>query len=63
MYAIRSYYGSGIDPDNISNITIAGNTTMTQLFLKVNPKYIRRSPYVPTSSIYPPIPAVELGLV
>ncbi len=53
---------SGIDPDNISNITIAGNTTMTQLFLKVNPKYIRRSPYVPTSSIYPPIPAVELGL-
>ena len=35
---------------------------MTQLFLKVNPRYIRRSPYVPASNIYPPLQAVELGL-
>ena len=51
-----------IDPDEISSITLAGNTTMTQLLLKVNPKYIRRSPYVPASSIYPPVKAVNLGL-
>jgi uncharacterized 2Fe-2S/4Fe-4S cluster protein (DUF4445 family) len=53
---------SGVDPENISNITLAGNTTMTQLFLKVNPRYIRRSPYVPASTIYPPIKAIDLGL-
>ena len=53
---------SGIDPDEISTITLAGNTTMTQLMLKVNPKYIRRSPYVPASTLYPPIRATDLGM-
>ena len=52
---------AGIDPDEISTITLAGNTTMTQLLLKVNPSFIRRSPYVPASTLYPPIKAVELG--
>ncbi|OEU64198.1 MAG: ferredoxin [Desulfobacterales bacterium PC51MH44] len=51
-----------IDPDEISTITLAGNTTMTQLMLKVNPKYIRLSPYVPASTLFAPIKAVGLGL-
>jgi uncharacterized 2Fe-2S/4Fe-4S cluster protein (DUF4445 family) len=51
-----------IDPDEISTITLAGNTTMTQLMLKINPKYIRRSPYVPASILFPPIKASELGM-
>ena len=51
-----------IDLDEISTITMAGNTTMTQLMLKINPKHIRLSPYVPASTLYPPINAVELGL-
>ena len=51
-----------VDPDNIAAITLAGNTTMTQLFLRVNPRYIRRSPYVPASTLYPPIRAKDLGL-
>ncbi|MBF0225111.1 MAG: DUF4445 domain-containing protein [Desulfobacterales bacterium] len=51
-----------IDVDDISTITIAGNTTMTQLFLMVNPKYIRRAPYVPAANIYPPIKAVNLDI-
>ena len=53
---------AGIDPEGISSITLAGNTTMTQLFLKVNPRYIRRSPYVPTASIYPAVKAFDLDL-
>ncbi|MBA2882313.1 uncharacterized 2Fe-2S/4Fe-4S cluster protein (DUF4445 family) [Desulfosalsimonas propionicica] len=53
---------SGIDAEEISTITFAGNTTMTQLFLKVNPRYIRRSPYVPAANIYPAFKAVEIGL-
>jgi uncharacterized 2Fe-2S/4Fe-4S cluster protein (DUF4445 family) len=53
---------AGVSLDDVNAITLAGNTTMTQLFLKVNPRYIRRSPYVPASNIYPPLKAVELGL-
>jgi len=53
---------AGIDPDEISTITIAGNTTMTQLLLSVNPRYIRRSPYVPAATIYPPIRAADIGM-
>ncbi len=53
---------AGVDIEEISTITLAGNTTMTQLFLKVNPKYIRLSPYVPASTLYPPIKAVDLGI-
>ncbi|RJP82742.1 MAG: DUF4445 domain-containing protein [Desulfobacteraceae bacterium] len=51
-----------IDPEEISTITLAGNTTMTQLMLQVNPRYIRRSPYVPAATIYPPIRATDIGI-
>ena len=51
-----------VDADEISSITLAGNTTMTQLLLNVDPRYIRRSPYVPASTLYPPIAAAELGI-
>ena len=53
---------SGVEKDEISTITFSGNTTMTQLFLNVNPRYIRRTPYVPAANIYPPFKAVEIGL-
>ena len=53
---------SKVDPGDISTITFAGNTTMTQLFLKVNARYLRRSPYVPASIIYPPFKASEIGI-
>ncbi|MGD9121491.1 MAG: 2Fe-2S iron-sulfur cluster-binding protein, partial [Desulfobacterales bacterium] len=45
---------SGIDHEDLAAITLAGNTTMTQLMLKINPRYIRRSPYVPAATLYPP---------
>ena len=51
-----------IDPEQISLIVLAGNTTMTQLMLKINPNYIRRSPYVPAAALYPPIKAVDLDM-
>jgi len=53
---------TGVVSDEISSITLAGNTTMTQLFLKINPRYIRRAPYVPASTLFPPIQAATLGL-
>jgi uncharacterized 2Fe-2S/4Fe-4S cluster protein (DUF4445 family) len=51
-----------VNPDNISTITLAGNTTMTQLLLKINPRFIRRGPYVPTSTLYPPMRARDIGI-
>jgi uncharacterized 2Fe-2S/4Fe-4S cluster protein (DUF4445 family) len=53
---------ANIDPDCISSIALSGNTTMTQLLLKINPRYIRRSPFVPAANFFPPFPAWDLGL-
>jgi uncharacterized 2Fe-2S/4Fe-4S cluster protein (DUF4445 family) len=47
---------------DISVVTLAANTTMTQLFLGVNPRYIRRAPYVPATMFYPQCKALDLGL-
>jgi uncharacterized 2Fe-2S/4Fe-4S cluster protein (DUF4445 family) len=53
---------SGIDRALISHLVVAGNTTMTQLLLGVDPKYIREAPYVPTAHFIPPVRAVHLGI-
>jgi uncharacterized 2Fe-2S/4Fe-4S cluster protein (DUF4445 family) len=46
----------------ISHLTVAGNTTMTHLFYGLDPKFIRLSPYTPTSCHTPPVRARDLGL-
>ncbi|MDR3631372.1 MAG: ASKHA domain-containing protein [Desulfocapsaceae bacterium] len=51
-----------VDRENISTITLAGNTTMTQLLLGIDPRYIRRAPYVPASTHYPPFIASSIGI-
>lgn len=53
---------SKVNLDEISSITLAGNTTMTQLLLKITPRYIRFAPYVPAATLYPPITASSLGM-
>jgi uncharacterized 2Fe-2S/4Fe-4S cluster protein (DUF4445 family) len=53
---------SKIDRSLISHMVIAGNTTMTQLLLGLDPKYIREDPYVPTANFIPPVRAVHLGI-
>jgi uncharacterized 2Fe-2S/4Fe-4S cluster protein (DUF4445 family) len=53
---------SKIDRSLISHMVIAGNTTMTQLLLGLDPKYIREEPYVPTANFIPPVRAVHLGI-
>lgn len=51
-----------VDAEDISTITFAGNTTMTQLFLKIDPRNIRRAPYVPVATLYPPLTAADVGI-
>lgn len=51
-----------VDGDNVATITLAGNTTMTQLLVDIDPRYLRRAPYVPASSLYPPFSAATIGI-
>jgi uncharacterized 2Fe-2S/4Fe-4S cluster protein (DUF4445 family) len=51
-----------IGKDEVTTITLAGNSTMTQLLLKIDPRYIRRDPYVPACIVYPPFHASEVGI-
>jgi uncharacterized 2Fe-2S/4Fe-4S cluster protein (DUF4445 family) len=53
---------SGVDVSLVSHLVIAANTTMTQLFLGLDPKYLRLAPYVPTANLIPPMRAVHLGI-
>jgi len=48
--------------NDFSVAVAAGNTTMTQLFLGVDPRYIRLEPYIPTMTNVPSIPAKDVGL-
>jgi uncharacterized 2Fe-2S/4Fe-4S cluster protein (DUF4445 family) len=50
------------DRNQIKNIVISGNTTMTHLLLKIEPKYIRREPYIPTVSEFPILKAGNIGI-
>ncbi len=52
----------GVGADQIQSLAVAGNTTMTQLFLGVNPKYIREEPYLPTMLEAPEMTAGEIGV-
>ncbi len=53
---------AGRDPRDVGLVVLAGNTTMTQLFLGMEPRYIRLEPYVPTAAFYPPVRARRFGL-
>ncbi len=48
--------------DEINKAVVSGNTTMIQLFLGLDPKYIREEPYIPTVTHPLPVVAEELGL-
>jgi uncharacterized 2Fe-2S/4Fe-4S cluster protein (DUF4445 family) len=53
---------TGFDPSGILKVTVAGNTTMTHLFLGLPPATIRLAPYVPTANDPASYTAAELDL-
>ena len=53
---------AGVEISRVSHMTAAGNTIMTHLLLRLDPKYIREFPYTPVANYIPPTRAVELGL-
>ncbi len=50
------------DPGHIENMVISGNTTMVHLLLGIEPRYIRREPYIPTVSEFPVMTAGNVGI-
>ena len=53
---------SDVKVDDISHFVVAGNTTMTQILLGIDPKYIRLAPYIPAATHIPPVKANSLGI-
>ena len=53
---------NNIEPREIHEVAIAGNTTMTHLLLGIEPRYLREEPYIPVISSPPKLIADELGL-
>ncbi len=49
-------------PDDVKVSVVAGNTTMTHLFLGLQADFIRLEPYVPAAAWFSPQPAARLGL-
>ncbi len=54
--------GAKINPGDIMAAACAGNTTMTHLFLGIDPAYIRLEPYTPAVGNVPYFTAGEIGL-
>lgn len=54
--------GLDVDPGEICNAVISGNTTMTHLLLGLNPEQIRLHPYTPTVLQPPYLDAGDIGL-
>lgn len=52
----------GLHYNCIRNITIAANTTMVQMFMGINPNYIRLEPYTPAVMQIPLYTAASYGL-
>jgi uncharacterized 2Fe-2S/4Fe-4S cluster protein (DUF4445 family) len=47
---------------DIAGMTVAGNTTMSHLFLGLDPHWVIREPYIPVANEFPIVTADELGL-
>lgn len=53
---------ANVDRKRIDNVVLSGNTTMVHLLLRIEPRYIRREPYIPSVSVFPILKAGEIGL-
>ncbi|MEW6664026.1 MAG: ASKHA domain-containing protein [Thermodesulfobacteriota bacterium] len=52
----------GVEAAQIAGVSLAGNTTMSHLFLGLDPYWICREPYIPVINAPDPFTAADLGL-
>ncbi len=53
---------AGIDRKYIYEVALAGNATMTQIVLGIDPEPLGVAPFIMASAVYPNVRATELGL-
>ena len=51
-----------IDPTRVYEVALAGNVTMTQLALGIDPEPVGVAPFIPATRIYPALLASDLGV-
>ncbi|MEG2869905.1 MAG: corrinoid activation/regeneration protein AcsV, partial [Terrisporobacter sp.] len=56
------YINYNIDKNRVVYSVVAGNTTMSSLFLGVYPDFLRQEPYIPPFTIPPKLIAEDVGL-
>lgn len=52
----------GVEPATVYEVALAGNVTMTQLAVGIDPEPVGVAPFIPATREYPVLPAGELGL-
>jgi uncharacterized 2Fe-2S/4Fe-4S cluster protein (DUF4445 family) len=55
-------FSRGVNPGEICQAAVAGNTVMTHLLLGLQPEFIRLEPYTPTVLQAPMLSAADIGL-
>ena len=53
---------AGVDPLNVYEVALAGNATMTQLALGIDPEPLGVAPFIMASASFPDVQAAELGI-
>ena len=53
---------AGVDPLNVYEVALAGNATMTQLALGIDPEPLGVAPFIMVSASFPDVQASELGI-
>ena len=51
-----------VDPNDVYEVALAGNATMTQLLLGIDPEPVGVAPFIMASKDYPDVSAADLGL-
>jgi uncharacterized 2Fe-2S/4Fe-4S cluster protein (DUF4445 family) len=52
----------GVEPDEVYEVALAGNATMTHLVLGIDPEPLGMAPFILSTRLYPEVLAADLGL-
>jgi uncharacterized 2Fe-2S/4Fe-4S cluster protein (DUF4445 family) len=52
----------GVEPDEVYEVALAGNATMTHLVLGIDPEPLGMAPFILATRLYPEVLAADLGL-
>jgi uncharacterized 2Fe-2S/4Fe-4S cluster protein (DUF4445 family) len=52
----------GVEPDEVYEVAVAGNATMTHLVLGIDPEPLGMAPFIMATRLYPEVLAADLGL-